>query len=127
MENKYFDHIAQSCVAAQGISFTGDDFRSLCWPCVYVLLKGDTALYVGMSRNGMSRITAGLHKQADEARRKCDKVLIYPTVSVDAASRLERVLITGLRPQMNQRGALSSAKLRKLMESQAGDIVAQCT
>jgi hypothetical protein len=56
-----------------------------------------------MSNRLLSRI-GSFHKQARCAMEECDKVLLYPCVSVKAAIQLEKLLIARLRPRYNANG-----------------------
>ena len=76
-----------------GQKFKGEDFRVLCGAQVYMFLLKGEPLYIGMSRHGLGRSGAKGHKQAAEARRICDEVLIWPCIHGEAARRLERLMI----------------------------------
>lgn len=94
-----------------GARFAGEDFRRLSGPCVYMFLLRGQALYVGMSRRGLSR-TAGLHIQADEARRLCDEVLIWATGTEKNALLLEAFLTLKLNPRFNKNNTGHMAKIK---------------
>ena len=96
-----------------GSRFSGDDFRLMGGPIVYCFLRQNTPLYVGMSKAGLSRPGARVHKQAETARRECDEVLIFPVRNAADASKLERLLISVFRPEYNrQRPHLSEVAER---------------
>lgn len=42
-------------VPGSGVRFAGEELKRLLRPCVYVFVKNDLALYVGVSRNGLNR------------------------------------------------------------------------
>ena len=95
------DEIAGLVIADAGQSFTGDDFRSLRQPGVYVFMLGAECLYVGMATRLLGRIGGNHHRK--EAIAECDRVLLWPCVSKPAAARLEEILIAGLNPRYNKR------------------------
>ena len=83
-----------------GFEFAGADFQNMLKPCVYLFLRGDEVLYIGMSKNGVQR-TAQVNHDHAKARAEATRVLLYPCKSSQAAERLERVLIRGLCPTSN--------------------------
>ena len=85
-----------------GLRFSGDVFRKLCQPCVYVVLCDNAPLYIVMSRNGISRPARPDHHQV-KAFNECDEVLIYPVETAQDAKRVERALIQYFQPQYNGR------------------------
>lgn len=95
--------IERYVIPNSGNQFTGDDFRLLCRPCVYLFMLNGLPLYIGMSGIGIVRSAARNHHHADLARKECDQVLIYPCLSVDAAYSLEKLLIHVLSPKYNER------------------------
>jgi hypothetical protein len=98
---KTFDEKVDELCPAQGVEFTGDGFRSLCGPIVYLLLwTDDKVLYVGRSINGLYRTCCPDHR-ALEARNICTKVLIYPCKDAEQSIRLELLLIRNLNPTYN--------------------------
>lgn len=104
-------------VEGAGQSFKGDDFRMLCKPCVYMFMKNGLPIYVGMSRNGISRPASRAHAQAEHARSECDEVKIYPCVSEDAARNLEEMLIAKTQPPHNVNGVQrKSGMWRRVMD-----------
>jgi len=90
-------------VEGAGQSFKGDDFRMLCRPCVYVFLKDELPIYVGMSGYGMQRAAQHKHPQAEIARAECDEVRVFPCRSRNAAIKLETLLIGKTQPKYNER------------------------
>ena len=96
--------IAASVLPDKGQRFTGEDFRNLRMPGVYVLLKGDEVLYVGYGVSLLRRIGTDRQEYArDSAIQACDQVLLYPCQSIGAARRVERILINQLQPRFNVR------------------------
>ena len=91
-----------------GQSFTGDDFRMLLKPIVYMFMKAGLPLYVGMSRRGITR-PSGAHHVA-KAREECDEVKIFPCINEGAAYRLEQILISRTNPLYNERLRQAEAK-----------------
>ena len=87
-----------------GADFNGDALRQLCKPCVYVFLKDDLVLYVGRSRRGLRRIFDMAHKAARIALEECTSFRIFPCVDNESSQKLEDVLISRLRPNMNKAG-----------------------
>lgn len=86
-----------------GQSFKGDDFRSLCLPCVYLFMKEGLPIYIGAGSSGISRAAQSNHRQWCYARKECDEVRIYPCKSIDAAFELESILIAKCQPKYNKR------------------------
>lgn len=83
----------------EGLSFTGATVQALSGPCIYVWLRNDVPLYVGMSRHGITRPCGPNHHAL--AIRSTDELLVYPVETVASARRLERLLIERLRPERN--------------------------
>jgi excinuclease UvrABC nuclease subunit len=82
---------------------SGDALRDVRKPGVYVLMRAQTVLYVGMGKRIMGRLAGGQHAQEDKAIAECDAVLLYPCVSATAAEALETLLIGRLQPRFNRR------------------------
>lgn len=96
-----FDKKLARLVPDFGYEFTGDAFRDLCRPLVYLFLgRNDEPLYVGMTGTGIGR-PANLRHHVSNARNHCYRVLIYPCKDVKAALKLELFLIRRLRPEYN--------------------------
>ena len=83
----------------EGLSFPGLTVQSLSGPCIYVWLRNDVPLYVGMSRHGITRPCGPNHHAL--AIRSTDELLVYPVETVASARILERLLIERLRPARN--------------------------
>jgi excinuclease UvrABC nuclease subunit len=86
-----------------GYSFTGTDVRKFNMPCVYMYSVNDSILYVGFSRRGFQRVFQAAHRSSQKAREECDKLSVWFCVSVEAAQKLEKLLISRLRPKYNRR------------------------
>jgi len=86
---------------ARGIK--GDTFRCLLGPCVYVFYHKGTALYIGRSNRGLSRVSARTHA-AKEAIETCDDVHFYPCASIAYSKLVESKLIRELKPAYNTVG-----------------------
>ena len=95
------DEIEALVIKDAGQSFKGEDFRSLLRPCVYMFLRENVPIYIGMSGNGIERVAGRSHHKALNARQECDEVRVYPCVSVDAAYKLERILVGRTQPRYN--------------------------
>jgi excinuclease UvrABC nuclease subunit len=86
-------------IAGAGQSFNGHDFRDLLRPGVYVLLSANDVLYVGLGNRLLRRIGSKHHK--NELFEICSEVRVFPCKSLDAAKRLEKILISRLNPAYN--------------------------
>jgi hypothetical protein len=95
------DQISKLVLPDAGQSIDGDSLRNLRKPGVYILMKGQTVLYVGLGISLMGRLAGPNHKQSNKAIAQCDKVLMYPCVSAKAADELETILISRLQPKYN--------------------------
>lgn len=97
-----------------GYSFTGEDFRNLTLPCVYLFLDSeDKALYIGMSGSGITRPTQKNHRQPT-ARLQAHRILIYPCNSTKEAKHLETLLIKSFMPSLNFHRKNSTFSMRKV-------------
>ncbi len=82
-------------------SFSGADAKLLISPLVYVLLRGNRPLYVGMSTLGARRpFDPGHH--ALRHMQDGDKLLLWPVKNALMAERMERLLIDRLKPALNK-------------------------
>jgi excinuclease UvrABC nuclease subunit len=104
-------NIEEWVIPGAGQQFDGDDFRDLRRPGVYVFMFEGSALYVGMASMLLRRI-GGFHKQAQDAIDGCDRVFVYPCVSLEAALELEKLLICQLKPRDNVNSRLNYIKQR---------------
>lgn len=105
---KINDLIEECTLTTSGIGFTGNDFRTLCGPIVYgFMLRGmlrGMPLYIGASTDGLGRPGSRNHHKAETARATCDEVRIWPCKGKKEALRLERFMISYLRPILNRTG-----------------------
>lgn len=93
-------------VRGSGVRFAGKELRRMMKPCVYLFVKNDMALYVGMSRDGLGRPFGRGHAKARQCMIECDELLIYYCHSVDDAEKCETILIGTLQPKYNGRKKL---------------------
>jgi hypothetical protein len=91
-------------VETGGAEFTGETFRQLCGPGVYMFMLGDLPLYVGMGGDLLQRCAQKAHRHAKTARAECNRVLIWPCQSEEKAKLLEELLICKLKPKYNGNG-----------------------
>jgi hypothetical protein len=94
--------IERLTVRDAGQKFTGEDFRDLRRPGVYVFMLAGEPLYIGMSSSLLGRI-GGAHHFQQVAIEECDEVLLYPCANIKAADVLEEILIQRLKPKYNVR------------------------
>ena len=90
-------------LAGPGIEFPAVTMRELLGPIVYVWVRGDRALYVGMSTRGISRL-GGHHRLVLTQIEETDALLVYPCQSAKYARTLEETLIRALCPSLNKQG-----------------------
>lgn len=86
----------------EALSFSGTVIREFSGPCVYILFRGETVMYVGMSRRGLARPFQYHHLHVEET----DQLQCWPLSTVEDAVELERLLIETLRPVQNRRQRL---------------------
>lgn len=106
--------IEELVIEGAGQSFKGIDFRQLLNPGVYILLKNEQPIYIGMGNRliySLSRHKS--HYKRTQALEQCDQILVYPCKSVAAAKELESMLISAAQPKHNSRG--KSAKIKQLL------------
>jgi excinuclease UvrABC nuclease subunit len=94
--------IEQLVIPETGQRMSGDALRDVRKPGVYVLMLGQTVLYVGLGKRIMGRL-GGCHAQEDKAIAECDEVRLHPCVSEAAAEELETILIEIFQPRFNVR------------------------
>ena len=91
-----------------GVSFGRSTAELLRGPCVYLFLKENEPLYIGMSEYGLSRVFSTHHnKYFSEVLSEYDEVLIYQVKDAKAARDTEALMISSLRPRANIRGGVS--------------------
>lgn len=94
---------------SRGISFAGSDAKSLIGPLVYVLFRGERPIYVGMSTAGASRPLNPAHPVISQVQ-DTDRLLMWPVKTAKEALHLEALLISRLKPDLNQRGLTYEAQ-----------------
>lgn len=92
-----------------GVRFAGQELKRLSKPCVYLFIKNDLALYVGMSKNGLARPFSVGHGAAKRCMDDCDELLVYYCHSVEAAVECETILIDLFKPKYNKRKKISGS------------------
>ena len=102
-------NIRHHLASQTAIELTRQQADILAGPGVYLYLRGDTALYVGSSKQLGWRSFKRCRK-AETARQTCDTILMLPCLSHASALALEEQLIGDLRPQYNQRGGFKEIK-----------------
>ena len=115
-EDLFDSELPELLIDGAGIEFTGDVWRSLCHPCVYVAANEERVLYVGLSQNGLARpFSRGHHKlRSSFHMHEVESLKVYPCRSIEAARAAERILIATLNPQWNDRQTLSSRYRNKI-------------
>jgi hypothetical protein len=109
--NAASDEVADFLEFSRCFSFGGADTRALIGPLVYVLLRGNRPLYVGMSTLGARRpFDPGHHALRRIA--DTDKLLIWPVKNAAMAEAMERELITRLQPAWNRQGRTTAMRQR---------------
>ena len=111
LREDFSNRISELVIPGSGAEFQGADFRMFTYPCVYVFLRDLEPLYVGSSVNGLGRPAQPNHKQALEARKQCNRVLVYFCKFESEAREAERLLISNLRPIFNKQ--LRNAVIRE--------------
>jgi excinuclease UvrABC nuclease subunit len=98
-------NIRQHLSSQTAIELKRQQADELTGPGVYIYLQGDTALYVGSSKQLGWRSFKRCRK-AEAARATCTSILLIPCLSHASAIALEEQLIADLRPQYNKNGGL---------------------
>jgi hypothetical protein len=108
--NPNINKVLRYIVPKSGIRFDGRELRRLDGPCVYIFVKDDLALYVGMSSRGLQRSIGKGHSVAEKCKQECDELLVYYCHSIEAASECEGILIKLFSPKYNMRKTLTHFK-----------------
>jgi hypothetical protein len=103
MTEEEIEEFAKLIIRGSGIMFPGDEVPGLNRPCVYLFVHEGVALYVGKSRNGLSRVFASVHKQAELSRLICSELYVWFCESAKMSDKAEKFLISTLRPRFNGR------------------------
>lgn len=96
------DILTQLLQPEGGIEFKGVDVLRLRGPVVYLVMRGNRPMYVGMSARGLTRPFNSKHHVLNQIHED-DKLQVWPTVGVLAARDLECLLIERLQPEWNER------------------------
>jgi hypothetical protein len=80
--------------------FSGAQILSVRGPVVYAWCRGDEALYIGCSKNGLVRPFHPFHSRLKEVQHG-DTVRIWRMASMAAATAQEDFLVRALRPKFN--------------------------
>lgn len=100
--DRFASVVSSLIVRDSGHRFTGEDFRSLLNPCVYLFMLNGLPLYIGVSKHGITRASDQRHHMHFKARLECDEVLIYQCNSSSDALELETIMIRHLHPKYNR-------------------------
>lgn len=119
LNNSEMKEIESLVIRGAGSSFSATDFRLMQSPGVYVLMRSNECLYVGVGKNALGRISATGHHRLI-SMRKCDRILLWPCKSLQDAERLEDILIFRLKPRDNRRK--TSKRARQILGSSWNDI-----
>jgi len=82
------------------------EFSVLQRPCAYVMLENDTPVYVGVAANGVHRALDKNHHARKSYGAQPEKVTLLWCNDYDEAKKLEKLLISKLRPTLNRRGRM---------------------
>lgn len=101
--------------AVSPVLIAGDDLRAMAGPIVYAYFRAGVAIYVGMSRYGLSRPFSAHHHALSkghetEALREADQLAVWPCKTVDDAEDLEARAIVALHPTLNSATAPNLAR-----------------
>ena len=105
-----YDEVDDFLAFSRCFSFSGQDVKKLVSPLVYVLMRGNQALYVGMSTRGAMRPFRPDHHVLWRIR-PTDKLLLWPVKNAAQAEQIERILIARLRPTHNKQYVTREALL----------------
>ena len=96
-----FDRLHSLLGRTNGFSFKGSDALALQKPCVYLWLRNNEVLYVGMSKGGAERPFSPRHKTLKI--EPDDEVWVWPVQSIEEAEETEKALISAFSPALNKR------------------------
>jgi hypothetical protein len=102
-----------SSSAPKGFCFSGVDVLDLKRPALYVWLRGDTILYVGIGRMGARRIFSVHHRLNDVLPG--DQIILWPMESLADAKEAEAIILESTRPRFNKRGRYGVRAVAKLL------------
>lgn len=102
-ERELFEKIINGLFKHKQVRFNKEQIRVFTSPCVYVFIRGNDVLYVGMSRVGLQRVfTPKENVSCEDLFKDADDLIIITTDTVEEARQLEKYLITQLLPQYNR-------------------------
>lgn len=99
----------------EGFEFQGKDYLAFVGPCVYLMTGEEGVLYVGMSKNGLSRPFSRHHRAMRLRSSQIQKILVYSVDSEEVARTVEALLIHVFSPPWNSIAPETRPSLRKLM------------
>lgn len=112
MSPEEFDFaITQGWMEGHGTCLSGDVFEKMAGPLVYAFSLDCMPIYVGLSRNGISRPCSPKH-HASYARSIADEVRLYFCKTPAAAHALEAFLVSKWQPLYNKNGVYSSESVQ---------------
>ena len=114
------DEIHEFLEFSRCFSFSGADVQLLVSPVVYVLMRGEEAMYVGMSVQGAHRPFDPLHHVLRKKIQVTDKLLIWPVKDGACAREMELELIWRLNPAWNSRETRRQPRLVALKREDSG-------
>ncbi len=90
----------------EGISFKRETIEIFDGYIVYIFLKRNKPIYIGMSRYGIRRALSRQNR-SKEVLEQYDRLWIYRANDFQAAKDAEKILITALNPEYNRTGAVN--------------------
>lgn len=90
------------------IIFDGNEWKKLAGPLVYIAWQQTTALYVGVTTNGVRRPMDPAH-HAESIISGASHIELYQFNSINIARAFEKEMITDLQPLYNTQGILNKA------------------
>jgi len=102
-ERELFEKIAKDLFKHSQVRFNKDQIRVFTSPCVYIFLRGNDVLYVGMSKLGIQRVfTQKGNVSCENLFRDADDLIIITTDTEKEARQAEKYLIVQLLPHYNR-------------------------
>lgn len=98
---EFFNKISRLCKKRE-YRFNKANLANLLSPCVYVYLRENEALYVGMSKQGLLRaLSFKENKYWMDLPKEADELLVFPVDDEKTAREAERMFIQELQPKYN--------------------------
>jgi hypothetical protein len=92
-------------------AFSGVELRKMKSPCVYVLMRDKTVLYIGKSKNGLVRPFSAQHQALNlYCLQDADCLFVYRFADEIDATKMEQKLIGIFRPELNTGGVSRYSK-----------------